>query len=1020
MFLSHLFENSTKTVCIMPGGFHPFLPHHSAGYKYLLKNFSNADIFIASSNDTSKRPFNFKQKQYLAVQSGVPANKFIQVTSPYKSLEITQHYDADNTILIFALGQKDADRLGKPIKKDGTLSYFQPYPNSSSKILSPFKKHAYYIIIPHVTYKVQGQAISSASKVREMYIGADEATRQAIVRELYPNSSKVNEIKNILDAVLLPQQMTEDTVSPPKINWKKSTQNWNENIISVDNIPLNDIHVWQKFRSRKIVAEYVEKMKQGEPIDMMWVSPEYEPNTYSIAHGTFGGHHRYDALKKLGYTNEKIPVYVQDVYHTRERWNKPTDDLTESPENLKAWFGNSKVVDAHGNPLRCYHGTMADFSEFKMTKMVPYGFYFTSDPEYANKYTGNRVGDRIIPVYLKIENPVPWEEYQAMWRKTRSLKDLISKGYDGVITDQAHEFDVPDLKDTAPVFVVFSSNQIKSAIGNNGTYNTSTNITESPDFGYSKFNDREQDLSKLHWDVSSSKHGISISIGADASVTDSTPWYDDKIFARIRAQRSTDIANIGSAYIKSKWSGTGLGQMMYDKLISVAKNAGYRYVRSDNDLNEASHKAWARLAKRYPVVAIPNYATKPSSEIEPTDDPNKTKYYQIDLHKIKPTPTNESIDKPDFEGFDDACDYFMNEACGTFALGLAKLIPGSQIYILSRTSKYAQKWSRKYPFEFTHVFVETKDGKTMDCRGSRSIHEIADEFNITINRNGRIIGPFTAQSFQRRFIGNAKNKPLFGNDKGVLDAIDFIRANNERYGVKKKTTNESYSSPIRFHDELNPKLWNDFELRPEVKKHLIDMSDVFIKELQLDNIPVVDIEISGSNAAYTYSKYSDIDLHVVVNVPAGKEDFYRNYFDAKKNLFNDQHNLKIRGISVELYVQFKDQPFVSNGIFSLINQKWIKKPVKQRVQFNDRAVRSRTHYFSYAIADVLKHNKCDKADKLWNKIKEYRKNGLTTTGEFGSKNLVFKLLRSSGLMQALSDFRTTCVDKKLNLESLCD
>src|ERR1700727_934919 len=107
MHLNHLFESNQKLLCILPGGFHIFTTAHFAAYRYLVKNFPNADVFVASSNDTSTRPFNFEQKKFLAVQAGIPAGKFIQVKSPYKSHEITKHYDAANTVLIFGLGRKD-------------------------------------------------------------------------------------------------------------------------------------------------------------------------------------------------------------------------------------------------------------------------------------------------------------------------------------------------------------------------------------------------------------------------------------------------------------------------------------------------------------------------------------------------------------------------------------------------------------------------------------------------------------------------------------------------------------------------------------------------------------------------------------------------------------------------------------------------------------------------------------------------------------------------------------------------
>jgi hypothetical protein len=208
MLLSE-FETRYHELCIFPGGFHPWSAGHTAVYNYLKNKFPKADLYVASSNKMSERPFSFAEKRFLAAQAGVPEDKFVEVVSPYKSTEITGKYDSANTVLIFGLSSKDRDRLGSPIKKNGELSYMQPYPVSSTTPLQTFDKHAYYVVVPAIQYKILGQNISSASKIREMYANGSETDRYQIIQELYPKSTKVNKIKVILDRVLL---------SPPKLD----------------------------------------------------------------------------------------------------------------------------------------------------------------------------------------------------------------------------------------------------------------------------------------------------------------------------------------------------------------------------------------------------------------------------------------------------------------------------------------------------------------------------------------------------------------------------------------------------------------------------------------------------------------------------------------------------------------------------------------------------------------------------------------------------------------------------------
>ena len=203
-----------KTLVIFPGAFHIFSPGHYNVCKSLEKRFPYADLFVSSTNRMEQRPFSFKEKQFLASCAGVPSDKFIEVTNPYKCKEITSKYDSKNTILIFALSSKDKERLANPIKKDGSLSYIQPLPSGATHIES-MNKHAYYVVIPAITYEIMGNEINSAKQIREMYSNGNETIRYQIIRELYPYSTKVGKIKEILDRVLNNSKKIDESVFYP-------------------------------------------------------------------------------------------------------------------------------------------------------------------------------------------------------------------------------------------------------------------------------------------------------------------------------------------------------------------------------------------------------------------------------------------------------------------------------------------------------------------------------------------------------------------------------------------------------------------------------------------------------------------------------------------------------------------------------------------------------------------------------------------------------------------------------------
>ena len=222
---------------------------------------------------------------------------------------------------------------------------------------------------------------------------------------------------------------------------------------------------------------------------------------------------------------------------------------------------------------------------------------------------------------------------------------------------------------------------------------------------------------------------------------------------------------------------------------------------------------------------------------------------------------------------------------------------------------------------------------------------------------------------------------------------------------------------VKFHDRLNPRLWDNGEqLRPEVRSKLLEIAADFEEFLGLNDVSVKDITISGSNAAYSYTDHSDIDLHLVVNMPQGSgAEVYRELFDAKKYQYNDLHNISIGGADVELYVQDADQPHHSQGIYSVKNDQWISVPRRRSADVNDSAVQRKYQDLGTRIENILSSGDHEQLARMMNKIKTMRAAGLEREGEFGVDNIVFKLLRNNGLIQRLVDARSAARDAELSL-----
>ena len=220
---------------------------------------------------------------------------------------------------------------------------------------------------------------------------------------------------------------------------------------------------------------------------------------------------------------------------------------------------------------------------------------------------------------------------------------------------------------------------------------------------------------------------------------------------------------------------------------------------------------------------------------------------------------------------------------------------------------------------------------------------------------------------------------------------------------------------VKFNDHLNPRLWDDREhLRPEVRERLLEIAEDFKTFLGLRDLDIKDITVSGSNAAYTYTPNSDIDLHIVADVP--EDEVYRELFDAKKGQYNDQHNITIGGNDVELYVETAGKPPISQGMYSVLNNNWIQVPRRVKANVDDVSTRNKFESVGRSIERAVRSGDLKRMDRLAKKIKRMRQTGLENHGEFGPENLAFKMLRSQGKIKELYDARNAAKDQLLSLK----
>ena len=225
---------------------------------------------------------------------------------------------------------------------------------------------------------------------------------------------------------------------------------------------------------------------------------------------------------------------------------------------------------------------------------------------------------------------------------------------------------------------------------------------------------------------------------------------------------------------------------------------------------------------------------------------------------------------------------------------------------------------------------------------------------------------------------------------------------------------------IEYHDTLNPKLWENNSLKSDVKTKLIEIYQTFVSKLKENEIPidVIDVLLLGSNAAYNYTDNSDIDLHIIVDfddIPLN-DTLTQIFYNNEKSKFNDDYDINIKGLPVEVYIEDVDAGNMTDGVYSLLQDKWIKFPEYNPPKEVDYT--KLLDFYKIKISSTLNSNSSEQVKEMINEIKMLRKVSLMDGGIYSKGNLVFKELRNDGSIDNLYVKLHELVSKELSLETL--
>ena len=308
-------------------------------------------------------------------------------------------------------------------------------------------------------------------------------------------------------------------------------------------------------------------------------------------------------------------------------------------------------------------------------------------------------------------------------------------------------------------------------------------------------------------------------------------------------------------------------------------------------------------------------------------------------------------------------------------------------------------------------------GEDMDKLSEANSKEASDEFREYLESEG--------------YDGVYYNEDL--NEEWVAFYPEQIKRVGS-FGVNENLEPEVSSSEVdlssfKKRDTLPPKIWKDEEtLNSRVRLKLLDIADDFWEFVNLTWVEPKGIIITGSICNFNWSKFSDIDLHLIVdfNEIDSKTEFVRQYLDSKKNEWNNEHEgLKIMGFPVELYVQNIGENPEAGGIYDLEENVWIRKPNPHSIKnigLNKFNIKDKAAEIMTIINDMCETLSStndeyevskigEDAHYLWDKVKDLRKKSLTKRGENGAGNIVYKVLRRTGYLDKLFKLFSASYDK---------
>ena len=233
---------------------------------------------------------------------------------------------------------------------------------------------------------------------------------------------------------------------------------------------------------------------------------------------------------------------------------------------------------------------------------------------------------------------------------------------------------------------------------------------------------------------------------------------------------------------------------------------------------------------------------------------------------------------------------------------------------------------------------------------------------------------------------------------------------------------KSFYSKKELSSDIFEKTNGSYKMREDVRERLLLITEKFMDFLGVDFF-IYDTVLTGSLANYNWSEYSDVDVHVLIDYDESEHSnvLLAEFFNAKKNVWNTLHDIKIKEFEVEMYVQDVKEPHIASGVYSILHDNWVVEPKREKKYVDDRGILEKGEEYANLIDSLVKRNSEgeDVEEEVTNvkrKLKRFRQTGLDKGGEYAYENLTFKLLRRNGYIKKLIDLKKDAVDNKLSVD----